>query len=349
MRDMRHHRFRIAAAGVLLAVCVTAGVTVCSCTEHQLEHLVLMSWNVQNLFDGEHDGAEYHEFDPHNGSWDAAAYHTRLERMSSIMRDAGADIIMLQEIEGEQILEDLQRYLGAGSFPYYSATADPYSAIQQGVLSRYPITAVTVHRPLYTQGTSGRSILQVHIAAGEEQLICFVNHWKSRTGGVCETERARTASSKLVKLLVQEVHREHPRALVIVAGDLNTSISDAPEGLPAGEHALIVRQPGRTSQVLEVTGDRSAAEGPLYDFWSDPSTDLPRQGSYWYGGDWKQFDHILGDHHLFDHRGFDLSGVEICSDGALVTDDGNPFRYAVYSGAGYSDHLPVIMRLMGVR
>jgi len=32
--------------------------------------LVIMSWNVENLFDGIDNGTEYQEFDPGEGSWD---------------------------------------------------------------------------------------------------------------------------------------------------------------------------------------------------------------------------------------------------------------------------------------
>lgn len=310
--------------------------------------VTIITWNVQNLFDGEHDGGEYHEYDPRVSSWDHAAYHSRLERLCSIISASGADIILLQEIEGDDILDDMcSWYLNRTGLRYHAATRDAYSAIQVGVISRYPILEISVHMAMPEPGECSRSILKAVIPVGEERLAILVNHWKSRIGGVEESEAARVASSRLARRIIEREQRLHPRSLILLAGDLNTSIQDAPQGDSQAVAALqpAALQPAADS--LSVTGDRDGVKGSvLYDFWMDDTLHTTPAGSYWYRGFWLQLDHLMGDRHLFDGNGLELESAEPYVPASVLDDEGHPCSWSYHTREGVSDHLPLIMRLV---
>lgn len=300
-----------------------------------------MTWNVQNLFDGSHDGGEYPEFDPENSLWDAGEYHARLEDIARIIRSADADIILLQEIEHDRVLEDLSFYLDA-SYSYHIASYD--TPITQGVLSRYPFTEAAIHQ---STGLSGqqRSLLTVTAAIGSEHLILCTCHWKSRLGGAAETEVQRCASASLLKRVVGSLHRQSPQDMVICGGDLNTSVRDNPFGDDFSASAMVPAGCGESEGLL-VTGDKSRVSGEvLYDFWLDEDREDGPPGSYSYRKGWLQFDHLMGDRHLFDHEGFDLEEVRVLEDAGLLNADGTPYRFSPDTGAGVSDHLPLLMIL----
>jgi len=308
----------------------------------------IITWNVQNLFDGEYDGGEYHEYDPRVSPWDHAAYHSRLERLCSIISASGADIILLQEIEGDDILDDMCSWcLNRTGLRYHAATRDAYSAIQVGVISRYPILELSVHMAMPEPGECSRSILKAVIPVGEERLVILVNHWKSRIGGVEESEASRVASSRLARRLIEREQRLHPRSLVLLAGDLNTSIQDAPEGLSPAMTALQPADSQSSAGSLAVTGDRECVKGSiLYDFWMDDTLHIVPAGSYWYRGSWLQLDHLMGDRHLFDGTGLELESVEPYTPASVLDDEGHPYSWSYYTRKGVSDHLPLVMRLV---
>ncbi len=305
--------------------------------EDASEEILIMSWNVENLFDGKDDGDEYLEYDPSRSDWDQAAYHTRLRVLTDIIRDSGADIIMLQEIEGEDVLKDMGNLL---RFPYHASTEDEASAIQCGILSRFPITEVKTHSPASSIYPLNRSILQAVIDIQDERVVLFINHWKSRIGGVIETEKARVFSARLLAHQISSELVEHPRSLIICGGDLNTSVKDSPKGSSA---IYEISDPDLIDGRLLVSGDPSLVAGStLYDFWGSAEVNT---GSYRYDEEWYQFDHLLCSSGLFDESGFELGTVGVYMTDALTDSAGHPDSWSRYKMRGVSDHFPLLLML----
>ena len=75
--------------------------------------LLLMSYNVENLFDSVDDGTEYPEFDPQYGRWGIGEYYAKLKAVAGVIRRAnegrGPDLIAFQEVEKEEVLSTLQK------------------------------------------------------------------------------------------------------------------------------------------------------------------------------------------------------------------------------------------------
>ena len=236
---MKRQLFRreVATFPVLLVILYLCG---CGCdlegSRVQPDRLVVMTYNVQNLFDPFVTGHEYPEYTPEEG-WTAQRYRTRLERIANALTQGHGsvpDIMILQEIENAAVLEDLLRFhLGRYGFRWFAATGDRGSAIQTGMISRVPIIAARTHG---VQGT--RSILECTIESGGEDIVILALHAKSRIEGIEETEDLRLATSRAVSARADDLIAMNPFLPVIVAGDFNESAMPSPDGA-SFTHALV--------------------------------------------------------------------------------------------------------------
>jgi len=140
-----------------------------------------------------------------------------------------------------------------------------------------------------------------------------------------------------------------------VAGDLNenadeysrvkasyqTAIIKDEQGIPDSyrETSLVVSgDPGRISR----TGDRIV----LFEPWLESGS--PGKGSYAYRGGWETIDHILLSRGLFDGEGLEYvkgSFTPVMHKFLLDGKTGFPKGWAQNKNSGFSDHLPVILRL----
>ena len=140
---------------------------------------------------GDVDGNEYPEYDPARSDWGYADYHARLTVLSGIITSIEPDILLLQEIEGGDVLRDLCERT---SLRYRAVSEDPGSAIQTGILSRFPRQGgLTTHRPY----DGSRSMLKAVIDVGGERVALLNAHWRSRRAGAAESEPYRVRASVL--------------------------------------------------------------------------------------------------------------------------------------------------------
>ncbi len=68
-------------------------------------------------------------------------------------------------------------------------------------------------------------------------------------------------------------------------------------------------------------------------------------GSYYYGGMWEGFDHMLLSNKFFDNTGLEFVTSGIISHPHLLHKGGIPYRYGQSNNKGFSDHLPVFVVL----
>ena len=326
-----------------------------------------MSYNVQNLFDARDDGTEYPEFDP-EGGWTEERAREKAERVGEVIAASvrgGPDILCLQEIENREALELLtRRELGRLGYTDAAVTEAAGSAVQVGVLSRYPIEAVKTHAVRLGFGRTARAptsdrthphslrpVLEVTVSAGSEPLHLIVNHWKSKSEGAAETEPARRAAAAVVARLIRSVQTSDPEAQIIVCGDLN----EGPHEFEAsgGDYltALMpVGEPG-PSELLYLTSDPARVgtkEGRVVLF--SPWSAATAPGSYTYRDEWRRIDHILLSRAFFDEEGVEFSGFRVARPAFAATNNGRPIgsRRAGEPGGGYSDHFPVVLTLRPV-
>lgn len=311
--------------GKVFILLLVLGTSCCLGQIGRGQSITIMSWNVQNLFDGVDDGYEYYEFSVSRGTWSEELYQKRLENLSYIIHKNSPDIVALQEIEGLKVLKDLQVILK--DYPYITATEDN-SSIQSGVLSRYPISAVGYLKS--DRYNFNRSMLEVTIDLEGDKLIIMNNHWKSKSGDF--SEHVRIESANIIKNRLKHLTEEH----VIILGDLNENYNES--SLVSYPTALSFNKVG---EGLNITDSTNLNSDELYTPWPDSE----ESGSYLYGGKWETIDHILCNNELLDGEGLEFLNFYVDNREELFTKNGNVRRWITDFGTGYSDHLPIFAEL----
>lgn len=312
------------------------------------DELLVMSWNCQNLFDAVDDGTEYPEFDPSRGEWTEARYRKRIGLMADILRTAGRrvpDILFLQEVENSRVVGDLNARLGKAGYRWVVVSDAEDRAIQLAILSRFPLQGVRFWSPGIFGEEQLRPVVEVRALIGRERMTLFNNHWKSKRGGVPETEPGRVLSADILSRRIPD------GGLVVAAGDFNTELDDEDlAGYPERERAFCrwAGIGGESGGYLWITDSpdllqqENRPERLLFDPWE--MADHP--GSYFYRDSWTRPDHFLMTSALFDGVGWEFQSMEVCARPPLVQQNGTPYKWITSSGMGYSDHLPILLRLV---
>ena len=312
----------------------------------------ILSWNVQNLFDGVSDGNEYDEYDPALSDWDEEGMRVKLEHLQEVLYslgDALPDVLLLQEVENREVLLILNDEYLDGSYVYVDAWKDRATAISCGVLSRFPPKEVHLHFPGRYGKRELRPLVEMHFDLEGEELVLFNNHWKSRTGGQAATEEARIMASSVLASRVRELRAEGLQNIV-AAGDFNGSVEDFRSGgsqtaqLPVDE---IKSTAWRDSLFVGYSGSDcslSDEKTVLFSPWREMEND-GAEGSYFYQNRWMKLDHFFLDYGLLDGSGWEYESSR-CLSLPLMTDElGRPMAWESWRSAGYSDHFPLFMIL----
>ncbi|MFZ2912581.1 MAG: endonuclease/exonuclease/phosphatase family protein [Rectinemataceae bacterium] len=320
------------------------------------DSLLVISYNAHNLFDDIDTGREYPEFDMDSGKWSSAAYRRRLdalhEAVSSLVPEGGAgpDILCLEEIESGKVLEDLAegpfRKSGYRSVAWGGPDESP---IRCGILSRLPLLWTRCHSVTDTWGFGrGRDLLEAAFDRGAgDPLIVFVCHWKSRKEGPEKTEEARRQAGALLSGRISEILDSNPEALIVVCGDFNESPDEFERRggmyptafMPESEFG---RGPEGALYLTGVQKNAGIPEGVplLYSPW------FGAEGySYRFDGEMERLDGFLLSPGLCDGKGLDFAGFSVADAVFLFDPEGNPMGWNGVSG--YSDHLPIALRLSG--
>lgn len=321
----------------------------------------ILSYNVQTFFDATTCGTEYQEYLSSSSKWSKAKYEKRLEILSGVIQDTcsnGPDIVVLQEIENANVLYDIaSRFSYRNRYPYGIVAPCQGQALTIGVLSRFEISDFYVHQ-IYNENTIDengnntilRPLLEVHIKINDRELVLLCCHWKSQKNGdgsdkILRVLQAKTAIDRINKLLLKNPEQE-----ILLVGDFNESINDNNTmQLYSLNEILNIEKP------ILISNDKSIMTSEneflfqndevfknilLYDPWFS----LPKQqrGSYFYQDEWDCIDHILCSKSLFDSKGLEFSSFYQAAPDYVLKENGSPLRYDVYSGNGFSDHLPIL-------
>jgi len=327
--------------------------------------VILMTWNVHNLFDGKDNGYEYNEFLESSG-WSTEKYLGRINAISAAIGsvEPQPDIILLQEIESLKILEDLALSMSGGYLWSHFAN-NPGAAVGLGILSRLPLLETRVHSITIGDDTTPRPVLETRVNTEEGGFVFFGCHWKSKLGGDDTTEDVRRASARVILRRIRELWESEPGLGVIIAGDLNENHD---EFYRRGANVVCALVPDDPYSA-ELTGCLDADSGEIAGLQKDfivtskykppepvyfpqgavilfsPWAGGLENGSYFYSYNWETIDHFLVSYQFFDNAGLEYETVTIVNSQHFTNANGMPVPYNVRTGAGLSDHLPLLLTL----
>jgi endonuclease/exonuclease/phosphatase family metal-dependent hydrolase len=334
--------------------------------EEGKDKLRILTWNVQAVFDGEENGAEYEEYTELAG-WTPEKYAGRLNgiaRAIGQIEPEAPDVLALEEIENALVLEDLVRGpLSKSGYRHTFFANLPGASLGIGVISRTPFTRTLLHSFAGEGANAPRPVAEVWVRPGNEDLVFLVCHWKSKLEGDEATEAQRRSSARVLLRRLREIEEEAPGTPVLIMGDLNENYDEYYRQTGAYLCALLPDDP-KTAELtglygadgepasetqrdfLVLTGDKPPrakyfAPGTLtlYSPWKQELKD----GSYFYKNQWETIDHFLINEALFDNLGWEFSACQVLNDEPFMNPRGYPDAYIPRTGAGLSDHLPLLL------
>ncbi len=314
-------------------------------TESAGQELVVLTWNVENLFDAEDDPDNPGDdaYTPQGWTrWTEARYRHKLTNLAEVVSELVPDIFCLVEVENRRVLEDLANLLRVKhsfDLPFIThRDCGDLRGIDTAIMSKFEPTNVVWLKPLAVQ----RDIIVADFSVNGKPLAIILNHWKSHFGKKAESDAIRELEARTVRAEVERRLQEDKAAAIIVTGDFNDNVESVIPLIHGG---------------FSLDYDAVLQDGRLL---YNLSAELPhnQRGTYYYHRDkrWNSFDMFAIS------RGLLTNGVpasawqinpatfSIHAPEKLRQEDGSPYpfrrlrtREGVKIFSGYSDHFPIVV------
>ena len=286
------------------------------------EPLRIISYNVENLFDCQHDSLKNDSSFLPDGlhHWTYYRYQTKLDRIAQVIVNISGwkpvPLVGLCEVENAHCLRDLCYRLKRFNYRYVHYEGPDERGVDVALL--YDSTQVNIlnSKPLYVdiQGDNTRDILYVCCLVNRNDTIhAMVCHLPSKLGGSGATQWKRDMAKQVLQQEIDSILSLHSSANIVVMGDMNSEPIDDLVGLI------------NVTKYLEKEG----------------------KGTHKYKGIWSCLDQFYVSSHLLEE-----SSVSIFSPEWLLEEDTKYLDYQpkrTYAGYryhdGYSDHLPIVLHL----
>ena len=286
------------------------------------EPLRIISYNVENLFDCQHDSLKNDSSFLPDGlhHWTYYRYQTKLDRIAQVIVNISGwkpvPLVGLCEVENAHCLRDLCYRLKRFNYRYVHYEGPDERGVDVALL--YDSTQVNIlnSKPLYVdiQGDNTRDILYACCLVNKSDTIhAMVCHLPSKLGGSGATQWKRDMAKQVLQQEIDSILYVHPTANIVVMGDMNSE--------PIDDLAWLIN----VTKYLEKEG----------------------KGTHKYKGIWSCLDQFYVSSHLLEE-----SSVRIYSPAWLLEEDTKYLDYQpkrTYVGYryhdGYSDHLPIVLHL----
>lgn len=286
------------------------------------DSLTIISYNVENLFDYEHDTLKNDSSFMPDGMhhWTYYRYQTKLDRIAQVIVNISgwesAALVGLCEVENARCLRDLCYILKRFHYKYIHYESADERGIDVALL--YDSTKVKIlnskslHVPLKNDLT--RDILYIKaLLTSSDTLHTMICHLPSKLGGTSTTDWKRKAAKQVIQQHIDSILCLQPHASIVVMGDMNSH----PENDLQNMHNMMID---------------SEKEG---------------KGTHKYQGIWSCLDQFYISASLCGN-----AQATIFSPEWLLEDDSKHLGYQpkrTFIGfryhAGFSDHLPIVLRL----
>lgn len=330
---------------LLFLACLT---TPCSngMSKEPRKSVVIMWWNVENLFDTKNDKqVDDREFTP-GGSrhWTPKKLLLKQLRIAQVFRaieqereyGRHPDIVAFAETENRGVFEGTLQAIDHARYKVdYHESPDP-RGIDIGLAWNPATLKFTGSKPYRVTLDNGRGTRYVIVAgfmASGHPFSVVLNHWPSRSFDAKWSEPKRIAAAKVARHIVDSLTTRNPMAEIIVMGDFNDRPNDR----------SIRTVLGSSFDRKEVT---RSANRLLYNCWNDTKS----PGTYYYRKQWERIDQILVSPALLDNSklSIDTQSFRVFFIPEMFSHPGKTL-YSTYQRGkfkgGYSDHLPLLLKI----
>lgn len=317
-----------------------------------------MTYNVENLFDTEHDqGKTDYTFLPMSEKkskkhkkicggikvpkwreeclyldWSKSALNMKMKNTAAAILQAnkgkGPDVLILQEIENKNVLTMLvQEHMQAANYnSIVLIEGKDVRGIDVAIVTRLPVVGEPKLHEIPFQQISGeelkdtRGILEAHLELpNQEKLIVYANHFPAPY----HKREYRIQAYQYLSLLLKE---KGEAVLQIAGGDFNT--------------------PGTESRKYNILSDNVAPSWII----ANQVAYKGKQGSSYYPKDktWSFLDMLLLSKNFKDGKGWEWNPNSfVIADKASgqLSSEGFPQGFDPRTGVGMSDHLPLYLEL----
>ena len=301
---------------------------------------VVAELNCENLFDCHHDSLkDDRDFLPDGAyRWTPQRYWRKTNNIARAILACGEradgttaspDLVALCDVENDSVMTALTRrsLLRQARYEYVITHSPDERGIDVALLYS-PLTfrllgSSSIAIPQAEDMRPTRDILHAYgVTITGDTLHVFVVHAPSRSKGVAATRQHRHLVASVLVQHLDTLRQQSPHAAIIVAGDFNDY---------SGDESLRLLSDHRLTDVSAGARGSHGAEG-----------------TYKYQGEWGSLDHIF----LSDTLLPSVAECFVADKEFLLTEDTNyggvqPLRnlYGPKPYNGYSDHLPLVLRL----
>ena len=309
----------------------------------------IATYNVENLFDLVRNNTEYPEYCPYGGyGWNRHIANIKYRNIARVIKDLGADVVALQEVESKRALTVLRKHLikiGV-TYPWFAIASSKPTPVKCAVLSMFPIIK---KEEIRVDDFAARNILEVTLDIEGHPLVLFVNHWKSKSG----PESMRIVYAKALRRAIHRLNRDSD---FIVLGDFNSNYNEFKtfkysrklndtHGITGINHILGTIKGSKLVNERVLIGQ--TANRYMYNLWLELSR--PDRWSYLFFRHRETPDNIIVPRGLYDNRGISYVDNSFNKFQPRYLFRGkNIFRWqradrgtGRHLGKGYSDHLPI--------
>ena len=197
--------------------------------------LRIVSYNVENLFDTQHDTLKNDSSFLPDGMhhWTYRRYQTKIDRIAQVLVNIGGwesiPLVGLCEVENARCLRQLCYRLRCFHYRYVHYDSPDERGVDVALL--YDSTRISILHSralsLSLEGDYTRDILYVSALYEQRDTVhVMMCHLPSQLGGAANTDWKRQRAKSLLQSQIDSILLLHPSANIVVMGDMNTSPQD---------------------------------------------------------------------------------------------------------------------------
>ena len=191
--------------------------------EEKIKSVVIGTYNTHLFFDKVCDSGNCSSSDFEQEPT-ASEYSEKVSELAGSVKEIGADIILLQEVEKESCLKDL--FEKSGTYDeFYLGEKGSNASVDTGVMTKGKITYKNKHTEQIEcadcdggKTTFSHTFLEVHITLGGREIVVFSAHFKSKND---DDASRRLAEAAAAAKILKKAAEKYPDALIVMGGDLN--------------------------------------------------------------------------------------------------------------------------------